>query len=644
MTDVPGNLATTGTIAVGGTLNGSLEIAGDHDWYAVTLTAGQQVVLSLGGSGGSPVTDPFLYLHDSSGNLITSDDDGGPGHDSRIVYTAPRSGTYYIDVGAWNDQYTGTYTLSVQPYTPPPVYSYDQIANQLVNDYWDGDWHHWNVTQGGSLTVNLTALTPAGQNLARAALAEWTDIIGVQFVEVATGGQITFDDNQDGAFTTANWSNHVILSAEVNVSDQWLSDYGTGLDSYAFQTYIHEIGHALGLGHAGDYNGDATYPTDAVFANDSWGTTVMSYFSQEDNSYFAAKGFSYDFALTPMNGDIVAMQNLYGLSTTTRTGNTTYGFNSNADRQIFHADLYPDVAYTIFDSGGVDTLDYSGFTGGNRINLNPETFSDIGGRIGNVVIARGTVIENAIGSESSSDYIIGNSANNLLDGRGGIDTVSYEAAASGVTVSLKLTGPQNTGGAGVDTILNFENLVGSDYGDALTGRGLGTINGGNGDDVLIASAGGDHFYGDAGDDRFVGGSNYDVFDGGDGWDIADFSNASAGVMLDLTNQGPNSSQLWNVEEAVGSDFNDTLTGSDGANILSARAGNDTLYGLAGDDKLIGAAGNDTLDGGAGTDRMFGGTGDDIYHVDTYNDHVIENAGEGNDSVIASDNYKLSDNI
>ncbi|MGN6155652.1 MAG: calcium-binding protein, partial [Sphingomicrobium sp.] len=47
---------------------------------------------------------------------------------------------------------------------------------------------------------------------------------------------------------------------------------------------------------------------------------------------------------------------------------------------------------------------------------------------------------------------------------------------------------------------------------------------------------------------------------------------------------------------------------------------------------------------AGTDRMFGGTGDDIYHVDTYNDHVIENAGEGNDSVIASDNYKLSDNI
>ena len=518
MADIPGNTTTTSSISVGGSVAGNLETLGDHDWYKVTLTAGQQIVITLGGSGSNPVIDTFVYLRGPGGNLIASDDDSGPGTDSKLVFTANTTGTYYIDVGAWDEQFTGTYTLSVKPYTPPPVFNYDQIADQLIYDYWGGDWHHFNVTQGGSISVNITALTPAGQTLARAALAEWTDIIGVHFNEVATGGQITFDDNEEGAFTSANWSGHVTTSAHVNISTQWLADNGTGRDSYSFQTYLHEIGHALGLGHAGDYNGDATYPVDATFANDAWSTTVMSYFTPTENTYFNDQSFTEAFAVTPMNGDIVAMDILYGLSTTTRTGNTRYGFNSNADRDVFHADLYPNVAYTIFDSGGVDTLDYSGFTASNLINLNPEKFSNIGGRTGNMRIARGTIIENAVGG-SGSDYIIGNAADNKLDGGGGtLDTVSYAAAAAGVTVNLRLTTPQATGGAGTDIVSNFERLVGSNFNDVLTGRGVGVgyVYGGGGDDILISSAGGDHLYGEAGDDRYVGGPRSDSFDGGEG--------------------------------------------------------------------------------------------------------------------------------
>src|SRR6185437_546915 len=157
----------------------------------------------------------------------------------------------------------------------------DQIAEQLTSGYWAGDPHHWDVTQGGTLTVNMQTLTPDEQTLAIAALAEWTDIIGVQFQQVTSGGDIRFVDSGDTtgtdplAQTYSYWSNGIITSAEVQITQSWVNEYGTSLNSYSFQTYVHEIGHALGLGHAGNYNVDATYPDDALFVNDSWATSIM---------------------------------------------------------------------------------------------------------------------------------------------------------------------------------------------------------------------------------------------------------------------------------------------------------------------------------------------------------------------------------
>ena len=450
---------------------------------------------------------------------------------------------------------------------------------------------------------------------------------------MSSGGQITFDDNEEGAFSDGTWSGGIISSAHVNVSTDWLADYGTGLNSYSFQTYIHEIGHALGLGHQGNYNGDARYPYDAQFENDSWAMSVMSYFSQTDNTYFAGQGFDETLILTPMMADILAMSVLYGLSTTTRTGNTTYGFNSNADRAVFNASLYPDVAYTIYDSGGIDTLDYSGFAYNQTINLNPETFSNVGGHTGNVSIARGVIIENAIGG-SGNDKIIGNAGNNVLSGGGGEDTLSYDAATAAVRVDLTITAQQDTIGAGRDTLSGFERLTGSAFNDTLTGSSATIeIHGGDGNDRIISTGLGSHgLYGDNGDDWFVPGQGDDWIVGGDGFDTVDYSSAIGPInaATDVANNNTGNSGFDTidfVEKIIGSNYNDTL--------WAFQIGH----------QVWGGAGNDTLRGSAfGASQLYGGAGNDTYELRHEANQIVEAAGEGIDLVLALGNYTLGSNI
>jgi hypothetical protein len=173
-----------------------------------------------------------------------------------------------------------------------------------------------------------------------------------------------------------------------------------------------------------------------------------------------------------------------------------------------------------------------------------------------------TNFQNLTGS-ASNDTLEGDANNNVLDGGAGTNTVSYAHAASGVTVSLALQGQaQNTLGAGTDTLSHFQNLTGSSFADHLTG---------DANDNVIDGRGGD-----------------DVLDGGGGTNTLSFASATTGVTVSLAlqgqaqNTGVGSVTATNFQNLIGSAYNDTLTGSAGVSSLTGGAGADTFKTSGGD--------------------------------------------------------------
>ena len=202
---------------------------------------------------------------------------------------------------------------------------------------------------------------------------------------------------------------------------------------------------------------------------------------------------------------------------------------------------------TLYDSGGNDTLDLSTEFNDTRVDLRPEQSPGV---YGVVAIARGTIIENAVGG-SGNDHIIGNTvANRLdggpgndhlwgnngedvleggagadkLDGGAGIDWVTYQGSDTGVTVDLG-TGRGRGGHAEHDFIHEVENVRGSVHDDELMGdNGVNRLDGAEGEDVLL---------GGPGNDVLEGGPGADELDGGAGVDTASYHGSDTGVVVRL---------------------------------------------------------------------------------------------------------------
>ena len=157
--DYTGNLLTAGTVAVGGWVEGTIETAGDEDWFAVQLEAGVEYRIDLEGSdtGGGTLADPLLrWLHDDSdaGVRGTRDDDGGSGRNARQVFTPDESGTYYISANGAGTG-TGTYKLSVTQVNPPPPAPDPPAVQDPLPDVAANSGTPGVVTVGGSVTGEI---------------------------------------------------------------------------------------------------------------------------------------------------------------------------------------------------------------------------------------------------------------------------------------------------------------------------------------------------------------------------------------------------------------------------------------------------------------------------------------------------------
>ncbi len=439
--DLPGNSATAVSLGDDDSLNGSIEFLGDIDWVRVEVPAGATAIITMTASGVGAVADPLVRLFDANGDFLSNETGYSATSSSiEITNTDTSAATYFVSAEDYSGNDTGTYVLAVDVSIPASAvtFSAEEVAIQLTEEFWTwsgngspSGTYAWDVVPGGSIAVDLSGLTPGGRAFALEALAAWTMVTGINFDEAilpVDGLGIRFDDNDaDRAYAShsSNGSGQIV-SASINIGTDWIEgDWFTNgqgqveIDhsSYSFQTYIHEIGHVLGLGHAGFYNGNAAFGVDNHYRNDSWQMSVMSYFSQTENTYVDA---SFAYVLTPMIADIAAAQTLYGVDGTLRSGDTIYGESSNAGGYYDSMFSESTATFTLFDDGGIDLLDLSGTNATNVVDLTPGAISDIRGRIGNLSIYSDTVIEN-LRSGGGDDTISGNGVANVLIGGLGVD-------------------------------------------------------------------------------------------------------------------------------------------------------------------------------------------------------------------------------
>jgi Ca2+-binding RTX toxin-like protein len=533
---------------------------------------------------------------------------------------------------------------NVMPTTP--IFNDAQVATALTFNGLGLKWAGSEITYNFYVSDGAAYwhLTANQQSMAGYWMNAWNDLIATRITRVGDGApaNINFSNETREDISYADTSiglagANVLASASVVFNDLWGDNLNTFPDflatknlitpifgKYGAMAYGHEIGHALGLSHPGSYNGSGAAA--AAYMQDSQQYTIMSYFSASTTGAQHA-GF---YAQTPLMDDILAIQSLYGANLTTRSDATVYGFHSSLAGSVYDFSRNTAPILCIYDAGGDDTLDLSGYATGSRISLVAGSFSDGAGMTNNISIARGVTIENAIGG-SGNDSLTGNGADNRLDGGAGADTLVgglgddvYVVDNAGDTVVEQLN-------QGTDIVYSAINYTLGANVENLTLLGTAAINGmGNTlNNVLLGNTAANTLVGGEGNDKLDGGAGADSLVGGLGDDAYIVDNVGD-VVVEQLNQGT---------DTVYSAINYTL-GANVENLTLIGAAATSGTGNALNNVLLGGGGNDRLDGLAGADTLVGGLGNDAYIVDNAGDVVVEQASQGTDLVYSAISYTL----
>jgi Ca2+-binding RTX toxin-like protein len=531
------------------------------------------------------------------------------------------------------------------------------------------------------IKVNLEELNdhPDYKAAAIGALQQWSAVTPLKFEFVTSGEYLKVVSPEVGEKDDGSaYSSGRYVSVGQRFHDTEPDKTAPG--GYIFNTFIHEFGHEWGLNHPGIYNyggpggEQITYLAGAKWVYDQQRYSVMSYFDGIDVGETTAWS-----ATTPMVGDIEAVIRHYYSTVTDgvrtyqdvqlNTGNNTYGFGSTQlGYTLTSSGTTHDIGFVIHDTGGFDTVDFSGSTAGTILDLRAGRWSSVNGHSNNVAIYQGHnadateyYIEKGVGS-AYNDIILGNDGNNELLGGAGDDKIA------GFAGNDRLFGEAGNdeldGGAGDDT------LIGGAGNDKLDGGdGADAIRGGNGDDFIrggrdsLASRdinntipisqledqtesfdGNDRLYGEGGNDIIEGGQGDDILDGGAGDDILRgqdgvdvFIGGAGSDTVDYSHESPfqllvnletnvasggtaSGDTFYSIENLIGSDdridrfignsADNHFQGLGGGDVFNGGAGNDILDGARDADVLYGDDGDDTLIGGAGFDYLNGGAGND----------------------------------
>ncbi|PVE21381.1 protease [Microvirga sp. KLBC 81] len=344
------------------------------------------------------------------------------------------------------------------------VTSYSQTGNAYIDGILDNlKWAVSNLTfsfptngshygsgyGSGETADNFGALNTTQQAVVRSSLKMYASVANLSFTEIAE----TATQHADLRFAESDlpgtaWAYFPTTAAEGG--DVWFNstDYNTPMKgNYASLTFVHEIGHALGLEHP--HQGSTIMP----LSRDSMEYTVMSY-----RSYIGASTTSgyvnetWSYAQSLMMYDIAALQHMYGANYTTNSGNTTYKWNSATGEMMVNgvgqgAPGGNKILLTVWDGGGTDTYDFSNYTSNLKVDLRPGQWTNTStaqlaklhydgskvavGNIASALLYKGdtrSLIERAIGG-SGSDTVTGNVSGNILRGNGGDDTLYGLAGA-----------------------------------------------------------------------------------------------------------------------------------------------------------------------------------------------------------------------
>ncbi|MDE0512862.1 MAG: pre-peptidase C-terminal domain-containing protein [Gammaproteobacteria bacterium] len=645
--DAAASVDTTYSISINGSFEGTLADRSDEDWVKVELEAGESYDIRLHGIGPEAVPDSVLTLYDAEGEEVASNDDieyEAYNLFSMLEFSPEHSGVYYLSAAGYQSQRwdnSGTYEITVfderdDNLETPLTLSVGGRFHGTLDTKFDEDWIRVDLVAGQTYHVTLDGVGPD------------TDTDTVLRIYNQEGEQVGFHDDVDYAagkvnsrlsFTPEATGTYYLSAGayrgnptQDNSGRYLLAVYDVDAGPLSLVgTEGHDYYHTRLIGSHGDDTLDGGPGWDWLEGGPGADTLIGS--GHWDIAAYQYSGAGVEVRLddgTARGGD--AEGDVFATRKDYRYVPAGAG---QSDRAV------PDVEKSITARvlGGADD-------GAAAQEIEILDISDLFGSAHDDVLV-GNQDVNWLWGYYGADTLDGREGDDLLDGGAGADvliggddndTVSYYSSNEGVDVSLH-DGVGRGGYAEGDTfpgrqvieytdsagetreieVSDIENLYGSElHDDILVGsRGSNRLTGFGGDDELDGLGGHDLLEGRAG---------ADVLRGGDGNDLASYAYSDEAVEVHLhsgiargggaegdtfpgrktveyvTADGDTMEiEVSDIEDLVGSAYDDILAGAHGPNRLG---------GYLGDDELDGREGDDWLDGGPGADRLIGGEGND----------------------------------